>query len=58
MKAFIFKVTLVTGLVIVCNGIGKNVSDAMLDACMYLSQTDYPQDDILDVDVIDEEEQA
>jgi len=29
-----------------------------MDACMYLSQTDYPQDDILDVDVIDEEEQA
>jgi len=59
MKAFIFKVTLVTGLVIVCNGIGRNVNDAMLDACMYLSQTDYPQDDIMDVELVNtEEEQA
>ena len=59
MKAFIFKVTLVTGLVIVCNGIGRNVNDAMLDACLYLSQTDYPEDDIADVELVNtEEEQA
>lgn len=59
MKAFIFKVTLVTGLVIVCNGIGRNVNDAMLDACLYLSQTDYPEEDIADVELVNtEEEQA
>lgn len=56
MKAFIFKVTLVTGLVIVCNGIGRNVNDAMLDACIYLSQTDYPEDDIEDVELIEQED--
>ena len=56
MKAFLFKVTLVTGLVIVCNGIGRNVNDAMLDACMYLSQTDYPEDDIENVELIEQEE--
>ena len=59
MKAFIFKVTLVTGMVIVCNGIGTNVDNAMLDACLYLSQTDYPEDDIADVELVNvEEEQA
>ena len=59
MKAFIFKVTLVTGMVIVCNGIGTNVDNAMLDACLYLSQTDYPEDDIMDVELVNtEEEQA
>ena len=58
MKAFIFKVTLVTGLVIVCNGIGTNVDNAMMDACAYLASTDYPQDDIEDVELIEQEEQA
>jgi hypothetical protein len=57
-KAFVIKVTLVTGIVLTCSGIGENKDQALMDACMYLSQTDYPQDDILDVDVIDEEEQA
>ena len=58
MKAFIFKVTLVTGLVIVCNGIGTNVDNAMMDACAYLASTDYPQDDIEDVELIEQEEQV
>ena len=59
MKAFIFKVTLVTGMVIVCNGIGTNVDNAMMDACDYLASTDYPQDDIVDVELVNaEEEQA
>lgn len=52
MKAFIFKVTLITGVAIVCNGIGYNVDDAMLDACDYLASTDYPEDDIVDVELI------
>lgn len=58
MKAFLFKVTLVTGLVIVCNGIGTNVDNAMMDACAYLASTDYPEDDIEDVELIEQEEQA
>ena len=56
MKAFIFKVTLVTGMVIVCNGIGTNVDNAMMDACDYLASTDYPQDDIADVELVNTEE--
>ena len=47
---------MVTGMVIVCNGIGTNVDNAMMDACSYLASTDYPQDDIIDVDVIEEEQ--
>lgn len=58
MKAFIFKVTLVTGMVIVCNGIGTNVDNAMMDACSYLASTDYPQDDIEDVELIEQEDKA
>jgi len=58
MKAFLFKVTLISGIVFTCSGIGRNVNDAMLDACLYLSQTDYPQDDIVDVELIEQEEQA
>lgn len=59
MKAFLFKVTLISGIVFTCSGIGRNVNDAMLDACLYLSQTDYPEDDIADVELVNaEEEQA
>ena len=52
MKAFIFKVTLISGMVLTCSGIGSNVDDAMMDACAYLASTDYPQDDIADVEVV------
>lgn len=52
MKAFLFKVTLISGIVFTCSGIGRNVNDAMLDACLYLSQTDYPEDDIADVELV------
>jgi len=51
-KAFIFKVTLISGMVLTCSGIGGNVDDAMMDACAYLASTDYPQDDIVDVEVV------
>lgn len=58
MKAFIFKVTLISGTIF-CSGIGYNVDDAMMDACDYLASTDYPQDDIMDVELVNaEEEQA
>ena len=52
MKAFLFKVTLVSGVVFSCSGIGYNVDQAMMDACDYLASTDYPQDDIADVELI------
>lgn len=55
MKAFIFKVTLISGTIF-CSGIGYNVDDAMMDACDYLASTDYPQDDIEDVELIEQED--
>ena len=58
MKAFLFKVTLISGIVFTCSGIGRNVNDAMMDACAYLASTDYPEDDIEDVELIEQEEQA
>lgn len=60
MKAFLFKVTLVSGLVFNCSGIGYNADDALMDACDYLAQSgEYPQDDIISIDLEKvEEEQA
>ena len=58
MKAFLFKVTLISGIVFTCSGIGRNVNDAMMDACAYLASTDYPQDDIVDVEIIEQEDKA
>lgn len=59
MKAFLFKVTLATGVAFVCSGIGYNVDDALLDACDYLASTDYPEDEIECVELVNaEEEQA
>ena len=57
-KAFLVLVTLASGAIIPCSGIGYDKDEAMMDACAYLASTDYPQDDIIDVDVIEEEEQA
>ena len=58
-KAFLVLVTLASGVIIPCSGIGYDKNDAMLDACLYLSQTDYPEDDIADVELVNvEEEQA
>ena len=51
MKSFLFKVTLVSGSLF-CSGIGANVDDALMDACDYLAKTDYPQDDIVDVELL------
>lgn len=51
MKAFIFKVTLVTGTIF-CSGIGTDVDSALMDACSYLASTDYPEDDIVDVELV------
>ena len=52
MKSFLFKVTLISGISLTCSGIGYNVDDALMDACDYLAKTDYPQDDIEDVELI------
>ena len=56
MKAFLFKVTLISGIVFTCSGIGYDKDQAMMDACDYLASTDYPQDDIVDVELVNTEE--
>ena len=57
MKAFLFKVTLVSGLVFNCSGIGYNADDALMDACDYLAQAgEYPQDDIVSIEKVEEEQ--
>lgn len=57
MKAFLFKVTLISGLVFNCSGIGYNVDDALMDACDFLAQAgEYPQDDIVSIEKVEEEQ--
>lgn len=51
-KAFLVLVTLASGVVLPCSGIGESKDEALMDACQYLADTDYPQDDIEDVDVV------
>lgn len=55
-KAFLVLVTLASGAIIPCSGIGYNKNEAMMDACAYLASTDYPQDDIVDVELIEQED--
>ena len=55
-KAFLVLVTLASGVVIPCSGIGYDKDEAMMDACVYLASTDYPQDDIVDVELIEQED--
>lgn len=57
-KAFLVLVTLASGVVLPCSGIGENKDEALMDACSYLASTDYPQDSIEDVDIKEVEEQA
>lgn len=51
-KAFLVLVTLASGVVLPCSGIGENKDEALMDACSYLADTDFPEDDIEDVDVV------
>lgn len=57
LRAFLFKVTLVGGLVILQSGIGRNVDCALMDACKQMAENgEYPQDDIADVELVSEQE--
>jgi hypothetical protein len=47
MKAFLFKVTLISGLSFAASGIGYNIDQALMDACDTLAQIgEYPEDEI------------
>ena len=60
MKKFIFKVLVCTGATFTAVGTGYNVDAAMMDACYHMAEYgDYPEDDIMDVELVNaEEEQA
>ena len=51
MKKYIFVVALVSGLTFTQSGEGYNADDALLDACLNLSNEDYPEDDIASIDL-------
>ncbi len=56
MKAFLFLVTLATGVSFTATGIGYNIDDALMDACDILAQTgDYPEDDIVKIELKSQE---
>ena len=53
MKKFVFRVLVCTGAAFTCSGIGYNADQGMQDACDKLAHAgDYPEDDILDVQLI------
>ena len=49
MKKYLFKVLLVTGVTFTQVGEGYDVDSALMDACVNLSNSQYPQDDIVDI---------
>lgn len=51
MKKYFFKVLLVTGVTFTQAGEGYNVDEALMDACVNLSNSEYPQDDIVDINL-------
>ena len=59
MKKFIFKVLVCTGATFTQVGYGYNCDQAMMDACERMAEDcTYPEDDIVDVELIEQEEQA
>ena len=51
MKKYLFVVSLVSGLTFTCVGEGYNTDDALMDACMSLNDSDYPEDSIADIEL-------
>lgn len=51
MKKYFFKVLLVTGVTFTQVGEGYNVDEALMDACVGLANSDYPQDDIVEINL-------
>lgn len=51
MKKYFFKVLLVTGATFTQVGEGYDVDSALMDACVNLSNSQYPQDDIVDINL-------
>lgn len=51
MKKYIFVVALCSGLTFTQTGEGYNESEALMDACMALADSEYPQDEIMDINL-------
>lgn len=51
MKKYFFQVLLVTGVTFTQAGEGYNVDEALMDACVGLANSEYPQDDIVDINL-------
>lgn len=51
MKKYFFKVLLVTGVTFTQVGEGYDIDSALMDACVNLSNSEYPQDDIVDINL-------
>jgi hypothetical protein len=49
MKKYLFKVLLVTGATFTQVGEGYDMDEALMDACVGLANSEYPQDDIEDI---------
>ena len=56
MKKYLVVLTLVGGMTFTQKAEGMNVDDALVDAFYHISDTDYPYESIIDVNI--EEEQA
>ncbi len=58
MKAFLFKVTLVSGLAVLQSGIGYNVNEALMDACDVMAQCgELNEDEVQSVELVNTEEE-
>jgi hypothetical protein len=51
MKKYFFKVLLVTGVTFTQVGEGYNVDEALMYACISLANSEYPQEDIADINL-------
>lgn len=51
MRKYLFVVALCSGLTFTQVGEGYNADDALMDACMALADSDYPQDEIMDINL-------
>ena len=50
MKTYLFAVTLATGVILRCSGVGVDVSEALENACAMLSdEGQMPTDEITDI---------
>lgn len=55
MNKYMFIVTLLGGITFTQVGEGYNESEALMDACWQLSDSEYPQDEVVGIEVVKQE---